>query len=119
MEELETLAIGYINAKAEADVANEKSERLKKQLKETFASMGLEEYTVGNKRVYIQQKPIVKFDAALLGYLKQNGYETYVKESIDDSGLKKALVKSELLAIEIGPYIKATTSEALCVEELK
>jgi hypothetical protein len=109
------LANEYVKAKIDYELAISKKEALSVQLKEAMTVAGQESIKLDNALVKIQNRSIITFDDAIIQYLKTNQLDTYIIETVDQTGLKKALVKSPILAQQLEQYTKLRNLQSLIV----
>lgn len=116
---IEQIAREYLKAKAEAMTAKAKQDEIAMELKDRLLVNNGKAVEVDGNSVALQIKQSISFDDALLPYLKANGLQTYVQETIDDSGLKKAIKKSEILAKQIARFTIIKEVKALITKKIK
>lgn len=112
---IEQIAREYLKAKEHADRAKARQDEIAAQLKARLC----EPINIDGQTIALQNRESISFDAALLPYLKANGLQTYVQETIDDAGLKKAIKNSKMLAEQIKVFTRVKTSQALIVKKAK
>lgn len=119
LESIEDLASEYVKAQKEADKAKAIADKLKEKLREQMVQSSLSNVaTSEGADVICLKRTTVKFDAALIAYLKRNGYDTYVIETLDETALKKAMKNSEMMYQDVKPYVKENVSYALTIKEI-
>lgn len=107
------IAEEYLKAKAVADDAVARKEKLAEKLKEYLSKSPGEVITVDETRIALQIRETISFDPALISYLNANGLKMYIHETVNDAELKKAIKKSDILKRQIAPYVVAKQTQVL------
>lgn len=113
------LAEEFIEAKKQAEEAKAKADSIKSMLQNAMMADGVTEVRCENADITLTERTTIKFDAALISYLKTHGYETYVMEALDEAAIKKTIKESEIFRTQIESYTKKTEAYVLTVKEKK
>lgn len=89
---------------------------LRDRIVEHMDSRGLASAEVGDKKVTVIKSTTIKFDKAILPYLKQNGYGSFIHEAVDEAGLRDSVRKSEIMRAELEKFISETNSARITIK---
>jgi hypothetical protein len=115
---LQDIATAFIAAKEAEAEAKARQTRYNKMLKEAMAEESQTEVIVGKKRIVLTNREKIKFDAAIVTYLKNSGLNTYIIEAVDDTGLRAEIKRSPMLATAVEKYTIKTEEQVLTIAEV-
>lgn len=115
-EEKARLVDEYSESKRQLDIWKDVVEANKKRLQEMMLAEGIDTAEGTLAQATLVRRESIKFDGALLPYLKKNGYDTYVIEAVDETALKKAMKSSEIMRAELSKYTSSSESYAITIK---
>lgn len=122
MTNLEININNYKKIQDQIDSLEAQKNELKTQIIEEMTSNGLFNLsTEDGISAKIVDKQNFKYldELAIMKYLKENGYDQFIKQSIDTTNMNKELKKSSLLAENLKNLYSVTTNKTLMVKEEK
>lgn len=111
----------YFELSQQMKALKDEADALKDEIVAQMEAADLKKVNIDNLTASITPKEYVKYtdELAILGFLKNQGYMNFVKESVDTTNFNKALKTNNSLQENLKGYYTTTISSSLSVKEAK